>query len=62
MSERVQRVRFLIEIGTVAIHQRILMTEDHIALQNLCVRYTCLVEMEILRLLQINHRLQQYED
>ena len=58
MSERIQRVRFLIEIGTVAIHQRILMTKDHIALQDLRVCNALLVELEIPCLLQIDHGLQ----
>ena len=34
------------------------MTEDHIAFQDLCIRYTFLVKEEVLRLLQIDHRLQ----
>jgi hypothetical protein len=57
MSEGIQRVGLLIEIGGVAVHERFFVAEDDIALENLCVRYALLVKTESLRVVEINHGL-----
>ena len=57
MSEGVQRVRSLVEIRAVAVHQRLLVAEDHITPQYLRIGDTLLVKTQILRPLQIDHRL-----
>ena len=60
MSERVQRIGALVEIGAVAIHECFLVAENHVAVQYLCVRNAVLVEIQVIRLLQIDHRLGAY--
>ena len=60
MSESVKRVRSFVEIGAVAVHESGVMTEDHIAVQDLCVSYTVLVKTKRLRVLQIDQGLSAY--
>jgi len=57
MTECIQRVGSLVEIGTVTIHQCRVVTEDHIAFQYLGVRYALFIETQRLRPLQIDHGL-----
>ena len=58
MTEGVERVRRLIEIGAVAEHECIIMAETHIPFQYLGISDTLLVKTQGLRALQIDHCLQ----
>ena len=57
MAESIERVAAFVEIGRVAIHQRIIVAEAHIPLEYLRIGVALLIEDERLCLLQIDHRL-----
>ena len=57
MTERVQGVRLLVEIRTVAVHERLFVPENDIVFEYLRVGYPFLVETKVPSTLQIHHRL-----